>query len=147
MTEDCVVCQIASRRVDSLIIYEDERVICFLDVDPITVGHVLICPKVHVQDLMDLPNDLISEIFILAKAVASMFWVVFEVDGVSMIQNNGGFNELGHFHLHVFPRKFNDGFAWTRSREAVGASWDGEAVQRRLSSALRSSWESRADSS
>ncbi|WP_166925914.1 HIT domain-containing protein [Xanthomonas sp. 60] len=140
-----MVCQIASRSIRSHIVYDDEHIICFLDADPIAVGHVLICPKVHLADLVDLPINLVCRIFSLAKSVASAFAEVFESHGVSMIQNNGKFNELGHFHLHVFPRAVNDGFAWSRSREALGGHRNEDFVQRRLSSALRLSSGDRRD--
>lgn len=115
----CIACCISKRITPSCIIYETAQLICFLDHDPINVGHVLICPKEHYVNITDLPDPLISESFILAKKIAKHLELSLRCDGVSLLQNNGIFNDLGHFHLHVFPRFLNDGFSWVASSEKI----------------------------
>ncbi|MBX9497557.1 HIT family protein [Yersinia enterocolitica] len=108
----CVVCSISSRKLDACIIFENDNLICFLDHIPINEGHVLICPKKHYPNITDLPDNLLFEIFLMAKKVSFFLEERFGCNGVSLLQNNGHFNDLGHFHLHVFPRFINDGFSW-----------------------------------
>lgn len=135
--KDCVVCGIVSGSLSAYVIYEDADVICFLDADPITKGHVLVCPKTHISDFSDLPDWLVASIFRFGKRMCSAFEAMPKSDGVSILQNNGSFNELGHFHLHVFPRQRGDGFSWTRSDATVGAYSGLVDVQLALVEALR----------
>lgn len=113
MPHTCIACAIASGQSSAHIIHQNDRIICFLDHAPINPGHILIRPRTHLADLTDLPDDLLAEIATTAKAVAQLLKQALGCDGVSLLQNNGAFNDLGHFHLHVFPRHLGDGFGWT----------------------------------
>ncbi|WP_313458719.1 HIT family protein [Stenotrophomonas sp.] len=112
MTSTCIACAIASGQSPAHIIHQNDPIICFLDRAPINPGHILICPRAHLADLTDLPDDLIAEIATTAKDMAQLLKDRLDCDGVSLLQNNGAFNDLGHFHLHVFPRHVGDGFRW-----------------------------------
>ncbi len=112
MTSTCVACAIASGQSPAHIIHQNDRIICFLDHAPINPGHILICPRAHLADLTDLPDEVLAEVATAAKAMVQLFNDKLGCDGVSLLQNNGAFNDLGHFHLHVFPRYVGDGFGW-----------------------------------
>ena len=112
MTHTCVICGIVAGRSPAHIVHQTDRIICILDHAPINVGHLLICPRAHLSDLTDLPDELLAEITRTAKAMARLLKDKLGCDGVSLLQNNGAFNDLGHFHLHVFPRHVGDGFGW-----------------------------------
>jgi len=135
--EGCIVCGIVSGSLSAYVIHEDKDIVCFLDVNPISAGHVLVCPKAHVSGFSDLPDALVSKIFCFGKRIASAIERAPTIDGVSILQNNGSFNELGHFHLHVFPRQRGDGFSWKRSDAPFGAYGGLAEVQRTLVQALR----------
>lgn len=121
----CVVCAIASGQLEAHVVFENQHIVCFLDHMPINEGHVLLCPRGHHADLTDLPEGLLAELMLAAKALANKLQGCLKCDGVSLLQNNGRFNELGHFHLHLFPRFQGDGFSWVShggslaSREAL----------------------------
>lgn len=101
----------------------DEQLVCFLDIHPINPGHLLICPRAHLRDLTDLPHALRGAAFSLASTMAARLQQRLGCDGVSLLQNSGDFNDLGHFHLHVFPRFKSDGFGWIgNSHGAVAAA-------------------------
>ncbi len=108
----CVVCEICESREEAHIIYQTPNIISFLDHVPINEGHVLVCPRYHYPDITDIPDEVLGDIFRVAKRVAAHLQGTLRCDGVSLLQNNGRFNDLGHFHLHVFPRYAEDGFAW-----------------------------------
>lgn len=116
MPNTCVACAIASGQAPAHIIHQNERIICFLDHAPINPGHILICPREHLADLTDLPEDLLTEIAKAARDMAQLLKDKLGCDGVSLLQNNGTFNDLGHFHLHIFPRYAGDGFGWTNTQ-------------------------------
>lgn len=109
----CTACAIANKSINSHIVFENSNIICFLDHCPINQGHVLICPRQHYPNISDLPDDVLSDIARVAKRMATVLSQTFKCDGVSLLQNNGAFNDLNHFHLHIFPRVTGNGFGWT----------------------------------
>ncbi|MGO1368817.1 MAG: HIT family protein [Senegalia sp. (in: firmicutes)] len=113
---DCIFCKIIEGEIKSNIIYEDELVVVFLDIDPINKGHLLIVPKNHKLDLDELSIEESTRIMDISKIMVKLLKKEFNLDGYSIMQNGGEFNDIGHFHLHVFPRYKNDGFGWTSNK-------------------------------
>ena len=108
----CVFCDIASKTIESHVVYEDALVVAFLDIDPIHKGHVLIVTKEHRFDLDDLSEDELFHVMKAAKIVLKALKETYPSDGYSMMQNGGIFNDMKHFHLHLFPRYKDDEFSW-----------------------------------
>lgn len=107
-----IVEQIVTRKIDAVIVYESNNVIAFADHDPINIGHILICPTAPYESLIDLPDHIHDEINRVAKNLYQRIEKAFQPDGISLMQNNDEFNELSHYHLHIFPRFKGDKFAW-----------------------------------
>lgn len=135
--DGCIVCGIVSGSLSAYVVYEDRDIVCFLDANPISAGHVLVGPKAHISGFSGLSDALVSKIFCIGKRVASAYERAPSIDGVSILQNSGSFNELGHFHLHVFPRHRGDGFSWKRSDASLRAAGGFAEVQRNVVQALR----------
>lgn len=110
-----IVEQIVSRELEAVIVYESEYVIAFADHDPINFGHILICPTYPYASFVDLPEKITNEINLVAKDLYRRIDKLFKPDGISFLQNNGAFNELSHYHLHIFPRFKDDKFGWKSS--------------------------------
>ena len=108
----CVFCKIASKQLSAHTVYENENVIAFLDHDPIHEGHTLICPKVHVDSIDKLPEEVVLDIMKTASKLVRAFREIYRNDSYSIMQNGGKFCDYGHVHFHVFPRYDNDGFGW-----------------------------------
>ncbi|SCG83690.1 HIT family protein [Proteiniborus sp. DW1] len=85
--------------------------------DSINSGHLLIIPKEHYIDLDDLDEDVATHIMKFAMKATRVLKEIFKPDGYSIMQNGGTFNDVGHYHMHVFPRYKGDGFGWTYSEE------------------------------
>ena len=115
MNKECIFCNIINKKSDSYIVYENELVMAILDIDPINEGHILLVTKKHYLDLDEIPEDEIKTIFVCAKKIIKALKKVYKLDGYSIMQNGGKFNEIGHFHLHIFPRYYSDGFTWKYS--------------------------------
>lgn len=107
-----IVTKIINREIDAVIIYESENVIAFADHDPINFGHILICPTTPYETFIDLPACVHDEITQVARDLYQRIELAFKPDGISFLQNNGKFNELSHYHLHIFPRFDADNFGW-----------------------------------
>jgi len=111
--KDCIFCKIVNGELDAKVVFENDIVKCFLDIDPINEGHVLIIPKEHYLDLDEIPDEIACEIMLTSKRLLKEMRVMYDFPGYSIMQNGGEFNEIGHYHMHLFPRYKNDGFGWT----------------------------------
>ena len=106
---DCIFCKIISKEIPSEIVYEDENTLAFLDINPINVGHTLVIPKTHHENIFDMPEDVLSKTVLVLRKVARSVDKI--SDGINVGQNNRlAANQLvNHFHFHVIPRFENDG--------------------------------------
>jgi histidine triad (HIT) family protein len=116
MTTGCVFCRIIDGDLPSMRIYEDERTIVIMDINPLTSGHCLVIIKTHAPTLGDAdPADLQAAIT-TAQKVAIALKTAVKPDGLNMLQANGpaAFQSVPHYHLHLVPRWHNDGkgFDW-----------------------------------
>ena len=100
---DCIFCKIANHEIPSKIVYEDDLVMAFLDVNPNSPGHTLIIPKKHFKDIDDIDDDTYMHIFKVAKKIKSMLNKKLNCDGIKLVQNNGDCQEVKHYHLHLIP--------------------------------------------
>jgi histidine triad (HIT) family protein len=107
--KDCVFCQIVKDQIPAHIIYQDELVIAILDIDPISDGHTIIIPKKDILDIHSLDAETGKRVMEIAKKLAGVIQQEFKFDGCMIMQVNGAFQDVPHFHLHVFGRnKKND---------------------------------------
>ncbi len=112
---DCIFCKIVKGELPSNLVYEDDLIMCFLTIQPINEGHVLIIPKNHYLDTDEIPTEVVTSIMVLSKKIVKVIKKKYSPDGYSIMQNGGEFNDIGHYHMHVFPRYKGDGFGWTFS--------------------------------
>lgn len=108
MTEDCIFCKIVEGEMPSHKVYEDEKVVAFLDANPVSRGHTLVVPKEHVEDIHGT-----GEMEYMWKAIVRVADAVkeaFEPEGINIDQNNGKIagQEVLHMHFHVTPRYTGD---------------------------------------
>ena len=107
---DCIFCKIIKGEIPSYTVYEDEIVKVFLDIEPNTNGHLLIIPKKHFTNIVDLDSETMTHIFEVQK---KMYYLVKEklgAEGATFAQNNDLGQEVKHYHMHLIPRYPNDGW-------------------------------------
>jgi diadenosine tetraphosphate (Ap4A) HIT family hydrolase len=110
---DCTFCAIAEGRAEASVVYEDEAVVGFMDLQPVTPGHLLVVPKAHAVGLEDLPVSLGARVWTVAHRLArALRRSDLRCEGVNLFLADGeaAFQEVFHVHLHVFPRFAGDGF-------------------------------------
>ena len=112
MISPCQFCNLANQIEFANIVYQTELLSCFLDIDPISEGHVLIVPKKHIVELEECNQSTRLDIMNTAALLSTAINALYRPDGVSIMQNGGYFNEVNHYHMHVFARYKNDGFTW-----------------------------------
>lgn len=109
---DCIFCKIASKEAPAEILYETERVISFLDINPINYGHTLIIPKEHFKEFHEIPDETSKELIVVISKLTRAILESLKPHGYNIFTNNGRFagQAIMHCHFHIVPRFFNDGF-------------------------------------
>ena len=110
---NCVFCDILAGDLPSSVVFEDELVCAFMDIQPVNSGHVLIIPKQHAMFLADLHEETCGHMFRIAQRIAvAVRRSGVNCEGVNMFLADGeaAGQEVFHVHLHVFPRFVGDGF-------------------------------------
>ena len=110
---NCVFCGIVAGEVEASVVHEDERTLAFMDIQPLTSGHLLVVPRRHASALTELDPDDGAELFRVAhQAAAALRQSALRCDGVNFFLADGAAagQEVFHVHLHVFARFAGDGF-------------------------------------
>ena len=111
MDKNCVFCKIVKWEIPSKKINESNSFIAILDINPKAEGHALVIPKEHYITLLDIPNRLGNELLEFTKKVSGEILQNKKGDGFNVVMNNlecAG-QVVKHAHLHIIPRKENDG--------------------------------------
>lgn len=109
-SKECVFCRIVSGKALSRIVYDDEGYVAFLDINPFSRGHTLVCPKKHGETIWDMDDTEIAGLFKAASRVSKAVVRAVGADGFRFVQNNGeAANQVvAHVHVHVIPVKMED---------------------------------------
>ena len=107
----CVFCAIVAGEAPSHGVYEDERTVAFMDINPATDGHLLVIPKAHASDLWSIPEEDGEAVFRSVRRVAAGLRQALEPDGLNVLQSNGAaaLQTVFHYHVHLIPRYHGDG--------------------------------------
>lgn len=114
----CIFCSIIKKEIKSDIIYEDNYTIAFLDIAPISAGHILVIPKLHFASLTEIDSLMLAYVMQSAQKVAIALTKGLNLSGYNVLVNNGAVagQIIDHFHLHLIPRRAKDGLvAWPQS--------------------------------
>lgn len=108
MSDDCIFCKIIKGEIPSHKVYEDENVLAFLDVNPVSKGHTLVVPKKHVEDIHGTED--MTYMWEAIVKVTDAIDEALEPEGFNIDQNNGEVagQEVFHMHFHVTPRYTGD---------------------------------------
>lgn len=108
---ETIFSKIVNREIPADIVYEDEQVLAFLDINPINKGHALIIPKNAFVNALDGDEETLAHMMKVAKKISLALVDAVKADGVNLIMNNGAEagQEVFHAHLHVVPRFKDDG--------------------------------------
>ena len=113
---DCVFCRIRDGQIPSIRVYEDERTIAFMDINPLNDGHTLVIPRVHAATLFEADEADLQAVIATVRCVARAIRETIRPDGLNLLQANGAaaFQSVPHFHFHLVPRYTGDGkgFDW-----------------------------------
>jgi len=111
MADDCIFCKIIKGDIPAHKVYEDDRVLAFLDIGPVSEGHCLLVPKDHYDRLEDCPADTIAALGSKMGRIAKAIIAATDAEGCNVLNNNGrcAGQLVGHVHFHIIPRRTGDG--------------------------------------
>jgi histidine triad (HIT) family protein len=103
---DCLFCKIVAGDIPATLVREDERTVAFMDINPATRGHLLVVPREHSPDLLEIGGDDLSACAAAAKELAALVGDRLGASGVNVLNSCGrdAWQTVFHFHLHVIPR-------------------------------------------
>jgi histidine triad (HIT) family protein len=104
--DNCIFCKIVNGEIPSDKLYEDDKFLAFLTIEPVSDGHLLVIPKEHIVWMHDAPDDIIAGIFQLGKKLMP---TLKKLNNADYIQVTVSGEEIPHFHVHLFQRFYNDG--------------------------------------
>lgn len=129
--ETCVFCKIVNNELPSYKVWEDQNFLAFLDINPISAGHLLIIPKKHVSYIFDLEDPEYSEIFRQAKFLAKPLQQAVKAKRIGLAIEGFG---VDHIHVHLVPvNKVNE---LDPNRAKTMASQDLERIAQEIRSLI-----------
>ena len=117
---DCLFCDILDGKKDGYFLYADDSHVAFLDKYPIDVGHSLVLPRKHHEQITDMTPEDVGNIFAFVPKIAQAILEATGADGFSIGQNNGKAAKqiVPHVHIHIIPRYNSKGAVWTKRQIA-----------------------------
>lgn len=110
MDQNCIFCKIINKEIPSDIVYEDDSVVAFLDIKPVSAGHVLVLPKKHTPDFLEADDELLRDLMPKVKTVADAVMKAVKAEGMNITVNNkpAAGQIIFHLHFHLIPRFSGD---------------------------------------
>jgi histidine triad (HIT) family protein len=107
---DCLFCKIVAGEIPSTRGDEDDRTVAFMDINPATRGHLLVIPREHSTDLLEVPEEDLDACMRMAQKLARRVSERLGADGVNLLNSCGSaaWQTVFHFHVHVIPRYGGD---------------------------------------
>lgn len=118
-SQPCIFCKIVRGETQTHVVFQDDVSLAFLDQRPLFPGHCLIVPKSHHVTLADLPQSLLGPFFGNVQLLAEAVQQGMKAEGTFVATNNRVSQSVLHFHVHVVPRRMQDGlrgFFWPRQK-------------------------------
>ncbi len=114
---DCIFCKIVNDEIPSMKVYEDEYTMVFMDIAKDVDGHMIAIPKKHVKNILDCDVDTYHHLMDTVKKISKHCVKECGYEGVNLLNasDESAGQSVPHFHIHIIPRKRNDGIdAWPR---------------------------------
>lgn len=121
LKEDCTFCKIARGEIPAKKVFENDDVICFLDINPVAPGHSLIITKEHFENIFDIDKTVLNKMMENSKKAAHLLKDKLKCDGVNILNASGAAAQQSvfHIHFHVIPRYNGDGLdIWFHGRSS-----------------------------
>lgn len=101
----CVFCKIGRGEIPAIRVYEDERTLAFMDIQPASPGHTLVISKAHAPNLLDIAEPDLFAVAATTQRIARAVQKALAPDGIRIVQTNGAAagQSVFHYHVHIIP--------------------------------------------
>ena len=108
--EDCLFCKIIKGDIPNYTVYQDEKTLALLDINPNTRGHTLVIPIEHASNIIGMEDSNVDAVFRTVRKVVRGLEVALKPDGFNLVVNHGeaAGQLIHHFHCHIIPRYVGD---------------------------------------
>lgn len=112
--ENCIFCKIAAKEVPAEVVYEDKSTTAFLDNQPNSLGHTLVVPKKHAENIFDIDDETFTAVMRTVRKLAPIVRDAAGAHGVHINSNHGtaAGQIVLHLHMHIIPRHDRSEFAF-----------------------------------
>eukprot|EP01097_Dermamoeba_algensis_P006603 TRINITY_DN4121_c0_g1_i1.p1 TRINITY_DN4121_c0_g1~~TRINITY_DN4121_c0_g1_i1.p1 ORF type:complete len:142 (-),score=30.91 TRINITY_DN4121_c0_g1_i1:247-672(-) len=117
---DCLFCKIIAGKIPCFKVAETTHSLAFLDINPLSKGHILVIPKYHAPQMHEIPDEFLADVLPLLKKVAKAV----DAKNYNILQNNGSLAHqvVMHVHFHLIPKP--------NQKEGLGISWPASEVDK-----------------
>ena len=136
---DCIFCKIVSNEIPSVNVHEDDRVLAFMDINPLNEGHLLVIPKAHAATIYEITEGDFVAVMAATHKLAAAVKKALNPEGVNLMQLNGkAANQVvPHLHVHIVPRWSGDGLTICKWKLTAGNMDKIKAVAEQIQKALK----------
>jgi len=119
--KQCIFCHIVSGKVQGKRIFEDDKTLAILDINPANPGHILVLPKEHYSIMPQIPEDELQHFFMVVKSLSNACLKALDVRGANIVVANGvaAGQKANHFMAHIIPRKEGDGINFSLPQNEI----------------------------
>ena len=120
--EDCIFCKIIKNEIPSNKIYEDDKCLAFLTINPNNDGHTLLIPKTHYRSYFETPDEVLKDLAVETKRIGLAIQKAMGAEGMNIANNSekAAGQIVFHTHIHLIPRFGSDGFKHWGTKEYTG---------------------------
>ena len=135
MSKECIFCSIIQKKAPASIVYEDDKTIAFMSIQPINTGHTLVVPKKHFENIYEITEEEISNLGKTVKKIAKAVKLGMGAEGIRLIQNNGkaAGQVIFHMHVHIIPMYTDSQWRHPKIREAEKLNQDAKKIKQAIS--------------
>ncbi len=134
MNEECIFCKIIKGEIPSYKVYEDDKIIAFLDINPTNKGHTLVAPKEHYENTLETSDKLVAHLAVVSKIISKAVIRATGTHACNIGINNGA--ESGqiifHTHWHIIPRFANDGYQLWQGKDVIYAEGEAQEIAEKI---------------
>lgn len=115
----CIFCNIVEKKSPANILFEDEVCMVIETTSPVSKGHVLVIPKQHFENILDIEDSILAHLIIVSKNIGKLLISEHDAAGMNLLHaaGNDAQQSVFHFHFHVVPRYKNDRLdLWFRNK-------------------------------
>jgi len=131
---DCIFCKIIKGELPSYKIYEDDKILAFLDINPINKGHALVVPKEHYENTLETPDELLAHMAVVVKKISKAVMATTGAQACNIGINNGA--ESGqivfHTHWHIMPRFKDDGYELWKGKDSAYVEGEANKIAKKI---------------